>query len=173
MSEKDKEEGNGEGEDEVLGASLKDEFRDEVEEVFGIFDKDNDDRVGLLDLGQLLRWLGFNPTERELRNFLDKYDTAKTGLIHKKYVYKIVEQKVKEPDTIEELIEAMKILDHNKDGTIAVPELRWAMTNLGDRMDEPSVDDMIKEIDSDNKGFVLVEEFAKISFNIKEKKGKD
>ena len=170
MSEKDNmEEG---AEEEVLGASLKDEFRDEVEEVFGIFDKDNDDRVGLLDLGQLLRWLGFNPTERELRNYLDKYDTAKTGLIHKKYVYKIVEQKVKEPDTIEELIEAMKILDHNKDGTISVPELRWAMTNLGDRMDEASVDDMIKEIDSDNKGFVLVEEFAKVSFNIKEKKEK-
>ena len=40
-------------------------------------------------------------------------------------------------------------------------------------MDETAVDDMIKEIDSDNKGFVDILEFAKLSFGIKEKKAKD
>ena len=32
---------------------------------------------------------------------------------------------------------------------------------------------MIKEVDPDNKGSVDILEFAKISFNIKEKKAKD
>ena len=36
-------------------------------------------------------------------------------------------------------------------------------------MDETAVDDMIKEIDSDSKGFVDILEFAKLSFGIKEK----
>ena len=78
-----------------------------------------------------------------------------------------------EPDSIEELIEAMKVLDTNNDGTISVPELRWAMTQLGDALEASAVDEMIKEIDPDNKGYVDIMEFAKISFNIKEKKGKE
>ena len=67
----------------------------------------------------------------------------------------------------------MKILDQNRDGTIPVPELRWAMTNLADKMEESMVDDLIKEVDSDNKGYVDILEFAKLCFNIKEKKSKD
>ena len=67
----------------------------------------------------------------------------------------------------------MKILDTNKDGTIAVPELRWAMNRLGDTMIEQEIDDMIKEVDSDNKGYVDILEFAKTTFAIKEKKSKD
>tara|TARA_B110000285_G_scaffold205608_1_gene243497 strand:+ start:467 stop:631 length:165 start_codon:yes stop_codon:yes gene_type:complete len=54
-----------------------------------------------------------------------------------------------------------------------VPELRYAMSKLGDCMDEPAVDDMIKEVDGDNKGFVDIMEFAKCCFAIKEKKSKD
>ena len=54
---------------------------------------------------------------------------------------------------MEELIEAMKLLDTNRDGTIPTNELRWAMTKLGDPLDEASVDDMIKDIDGD-KGHV-------------------
>ena len=47
------------------------------------------------------------------------------------------------------------------------------MTKLGDCMDEAAVDDMIKELDSDNKGYVEILPFAKVCFNIKEKKTKD
>ena len=36
-------------------------------------------------------------------------------------------------------------------------------------MDEAMVDDMVKEIDPENKGLVDILEFAKICFNIKEK----
>ena len=75
-----------------------------------------------------------------------------------------------EPDTIEELIEAMKIMDYNKDGTIEVNELRWAMTNqdLGEQMEEQIVDEMIGEITANadkkdpNNIKVDIIDFAKI-----------
>ena len=82
-----------------------------------------------------------------------------------------------EPDTIEELIEAMKILDYNKDGTIDINELRWAMTTLGDAMDDTAVDEMIAMITegTDKKEWVEISEFALICCNMQEKKkkGKD
>jgi Ca2+-binding EF-hand superfamily protein len=72
-------------------------------------------------------------------------------------------------DTIDELVEAMKLFDTDKDGRLNVPELRWAMTKLGDAMDEPMVDEMIKEVDGDADGYIDILEFAKVCFNIKEK----
>ena len=153
--------------------NLTPEMIEEIEECFEIFDKDKDGHVSYYDLTMLLRWLKFNPTEGEMKVYQEKYDTPKSNLASKKIVYEIVDQKILEPDTLEELIEAMALFDKRKEGRIPVSELRWAMTKLGDVMDEPSVDDLIKEVDSDNKGYVEIIEFAKICFNIKEKKGKD
>ena len=82
---------------------------------------------------------------------------------------KIVDMKLKDTDTIEELIEAMKLFDNDRDGKLLVPELRWAMTRLGEQMDEGIVDEMIKEVDPDQKGLVDILEFSKVCFNIKEK----
>ena len=62
----------------------------------------------------------------------------------------------------------MKLFDNDKDGKLLVPELRWAMTNLGERMDESLVDEMIKEIDPDTKGLVDIIEFSKVCFKIKD-----
>lgn len=82
---------------------------------------------------------------------------------------KIVDRKLMDTDTIDELVEALKLFDTDKDGRLNVPELRWAMTKLGDAMDEGAVDEMIKEVDGDADGYIDILEFAKICFNIKEK----
>ena len=123
---------------------INEEMREEVDECFDIFDKDKDNFVNYFDLASLLRWLKFNPTERELKKYIEKHDPTKSNLISRKSVYEIVNIKVLEPDTFEELIESMKILDYNKDGTIQINELRWAMTHLGDSMEETAVDEMIQ-----------------------------
>ena len=46
----------------------------------------------------------------------------------------IVNEKIIEPDTMEEFIEAAKVFDHDNDGKIEVAELRYAMVRLGDQM---------------------------------------
>ena len=69
-----------------------------------------------------------------------------------------------EPDTIDEFIEAAKVFDHDKDGKIEVAELRYAMSRLGDILEENAVDDLINELDKDKTGFVDIVEWAKITF---------
>ena len=172
MAEEPKE-GEAPEEDTKKYRNLTDENLEEIDEIFEMFDKDRDGLISFFDLTNMLRWLQFNPTEREMRAYEEKYDAAKQKQIKLTYIKEIVDMKMSEPDTIEELIEAMKVLDNNKDGTIPVPELRWAMSKLGDPLDDQTLDEMIKEIDSDGKGYVDILEFAKITFNIKEKKPKD
>lgn len=47
-----------------------------------------------------------------------------------------------------------RVFDKNKDGLISSSELRHVMTNLGERLSEEEVDDMIKEADLDGDGMV-------------------
>ena len=77
---------------------------------------------------------------------------------------KIVDDKILEPDTIEEFIEAAKIFDHDNDGKIDVAELRYAMSRLGDVLEESTVDELIAELDKDKTGFVDIVEWARITF---------
>jgi Ca2+-binding EF-hand superfamily protein len=151
---------------------ITEELKEEIEECFDIFDKDKDGQINYVELGTLLRWLKFNPTERELKDFAHEFDPMNTNLVNKKTVMKIVDRKMMDTDTIDELVEAMKLFDTDRDGRLNVPELRWAMTKLGDVMDEGIVDEMIKEVDSDADGLIDIIEFAKICFNIKEKDAK-
>ena len=76
----------------------------------------------------------------------------------------IVNEKILEPDTIEEFIEAAKIFDHDNDGKIEVAELRYAMSRLGDVLEDSTVDELIQELDKDKTGFVEIVEWARITF---------
>ncbi|KAI8437082.1 hypothetical protein MSG28_010442, partial [Choristoneura fumiferana] len=51
--------------------------------------------------------------------------------------------------TMAELGVVMRVFDKNNDGLISSVELRHVMTNLGERLSEEEVDDMIREADLD------------------------
>ena len=76
----------------------------------------------------------------------------------------IVNDKILEPDTIDEFIEAAKIFDHDNDGKIEVAELRYAMSRLGDVLEESTVDELIAELDKEKTGFIEIVEWAKMTF---------
>lgn len=46
------------------------------------------------------------------------------------------------------------MFDRNGDGYISAPELRLVMTNLGEKLTDEEVDDMIREADLDGDGVV-------------------
>lgn len=52
--------------------------------------------------------------------YVDKYDNQRRNQITLESVMTIVNEKILEPDTIDEFIEAAKIFDHDNDGKIEV-----------------------------------------------------
>jgi len=56
------------------------------------------------------------------------------------------------------------VFDKNNDGLISSKELRHVMTNLGEKLSEEEVDDMIKEADLDGDGMVNYEGEMPLSF---------
>lgn len=61
-------------EDKYEFKMLTEEIKEEIEECFDIFDKDKDGQITYVELGTLLRWLKFNPTEREMKDFATEFD---------------------------------------------------------------------------------------------------
>merc|ERR1711933_625937 len=65
-------------------------------------------------------------------------------------------------DTEEELIEAFKVFDRDGNGFISAAEVRHVMTNLGEKLTDEEVDEMIREADVDGDGQINYEEFVKM-----------
>ena len=66
-------------------------------------------------------------------------------------------RKMKETDSEEEIREAFRVFDRDGNGYISASELRHVMTNLGEKLTDDEVDEMIREADIDGDGQVNYE----------------
>ena len=72
-------------------------------------------------------------------------DTKKSGTIEFNDFLNLMARKIKDADTEEEIKEAFKVFDKDGKGTISAAELRHVLTNLGEKLTEEEVDEMIRE----------------------------
>ncbi|XP_011257079.1 calmodulin-beta isoform X1 [Camponotus floridanus] len=134
----------------------------EFKEAFMLFDKDEDGTITMAELGVVMRSLGQRPSETELRDMVNEVDQDGNGTIEFNEFLQMMSKKMKGADGEDELREAFRVFDKNNDGLISSKELRHVMTNLGEKLSEEEVDDMIKEADLDGDGMVNYEEFVTI-----------
>jgi len=131
-------------------------------EAFSLFDKDGDGTITTKELGTVMRSLGQNPTEAELQDMINEVDADGNGTIDFPEFLSLMARKMKDTDTEEELIEAFKVFDRDGNGFISAAELRHVMTNLGEKLTDEEVDEMIREADVDGDGQINYEEFVKM-----------
>merc|ERR1740139_786254 len=128
---------------------------DDVEkawDVFDNFDKLKDQTIEISPLGPFLRWMNFNPTQKQLRSYAEEFDPTHKGIITRKACTRIVDRRMKDPDTYEELLEALKIFDKDKTGRIPVPEMSY-------------------ELDPQETGSISIQDYGKVCFNIRDQGG--
>lgn len=85
---------------------------------------------------------------------------VRTGTIDFPEFLTLMARKMKDTDSEEELIEAFKVFDRDGNGLISAAELRHVMTNLGEKLTDEEVDEMIREADIDGDGQINYEEFV-------------
>merc|ERR1712217_869504 len=134
----------------------------EFKEAFSLFDKDGDGTIITKELGTVMRSLGQNPTEAELQDMINEVDADGNGTIDFPEFLSLMERKMKDTAPEEDLIEAFKVFDRDGNGFISAAELRHVMTNLGEKLTDEEVDEMIREADVDGDGQINYEEFVKM-----------
>uniref|UniRef100_A0A8D2JFL3 EF-hand domain-containing protein n=1 Tax=Sciurus vulgaris TaxID=55149 RepID=A0A8D2JFL3_SCIVU len=124
----------------------------EFKEAFFLFVKDSDGTITTKELGTVMRSLGQNPTEAELQDMINEVDADGKGTIDFPEFLTMMARKMKDTD----------IFDEDGNGYISAAELRHVMTNLGEKLTDEEVDEMIREADIDGEGQVNYEEFVQM-----------
>ncbi|XP_048429082.1 calmodulin-like [Pyrus x bretschneideri] len=145
-----------------MGEVLTEEQIVEFQEAFCLFDKDGDGCITIEELATVVKLLDPNPTEEELQNMISEVDVDGNGTIEFGEFLNLMARKMKENDADDELKEAFKVFDKDQDGYISPNELRHVMVNLGERLTDEEVEQMIREADLDGDGLVNYEEFVRM-----------
>ncbi|KAH0706190.1 hypothetical protein KY285_010474 [Solanum tuberosum] len=114
------------------------------------------------ELGTVMRSLGQNPTEAELQDMINEVDADGNGTIDFPEFLNLMARKIKDTDFEEELKEAFRVFDKDRNGFISAAELPHVMTNLGEKLTDEEVDEIIREADVDCDGQINYDEFVKV-----------
>ncbi|KYO38833.1 calmodulin-alpha [Alligator mississippiensis] len=145
-----------------MGDQLTEEQIAEFKEAFSLFDKDGDGSITTKELGTVMRSLGQNPTEAELQNMISEVDTDGSGTIDFPEFLSLMAKKIRGADSEEDIREAFRVFDKDGNGYISAAELRHVMTNLGEKLSDEEVEEMIREADCNSDGQVNYEEFVRM-----------
>lgn len=127
-----------------------------------LFDKDGDGLVQTNELGTLIRALNLNPTETEIVSMMKKIDPQNNGSFNLKALEELVRERGPDQDSLQDLIDALKVFDSDHDGKITIEEFKYAMMNMGEQMKEPEIEQIVQDSDLVADNHIILEDFARM-----------
>ena len=91
---------------------------------------------------------------------INELDADGNGTIDFQEFTQFMAKLVTETDTSTELIQAFKVFDKDGDGLISYEELRIAIANLGEKLSDEEIDEMLAGVDASKA--INQEEFLRI-----------
>ncbi|ODM97053.1 Centrin-1 [Orchesella cincta] len=134
----------------------------DIAEAFNAFDVEGIGYMSTVDLRVALRALGFEARKHDMKKILEIYDRGNTGRLCYSDFMSIIESKLGESDTKEDIIKAFKLFDKDHVGHVSFHNLRQVANELGEDINDEEVAEMIIEADLDDDGVLNQEEFLKI-----------
>ncbi|XP_054861136.1 calcium-binding protein 5b [Amphiprion ocellaris] len=140
---------------------------EELREAFVEFDKDKDGLISCKDLGNLMRTMGYMPTEMELIELGQNINMNSGGRVDFEDFVELMTPKLLDETAgmigLKELKDAFREFDIDGDGAITSDELRHAMIKLlGEHASRTEIEAIVKEADNNGDGTVDFEEFVKM-----------
>jgi calmodulin len=133
----------------------------EYREAFDMFDKDHNGKITLKELGHVMKSLNQEPTESELKEMISEVDIDGNGEIDFEEFVTLMNNRAKESDTEEEIIQAFRVFDHEGKGHISRIELKFILSSMTDRLSDDYIERMIEEADLQGTGIINYEYFVR------------
>ncbi len=139
-----------------MANKLSDMQVSEIREIFALFDKKSEGAIDTTELGTIIRALNLNPTEAEIIELMKKIDPAGKGKFDLPALIQLIADRGKDPDTLDDLIEALKVFDSDRDGKITVQEFKIAMMNMGEKMGEHELEEVVNDSELVRDNFIHI-----------------
>mmetsp|Transcript_31972 Transcript_31972/g.28337 ORF Transcript_31972/g.28337 Transcript_31972/m.28337 type:complete len:147 (+) Transcript_31972:11-451(+) len=137
----------------------------QITEIFALFDKNSDGLVNTNELGTILRALAHNPTKEEVKTLEIKIDPEEEGTFNVAALVGCITSMNLKSDTLEDLVEALRVLDQDQDSKLSVKELIHSLKNGGEAMEEEEIQEILNDTDLVTDGMINIDEFAKTIYN--------
>ena len=135
----------------------------EYKEAFQIFDKHGEGTISSKELGTIMRSLGLNPSDEDLKEIIDSFDNEKNNnLIDFNSFLMIMGKRKNDIDKEEDLLDAFRVFDIENNGKISARELRYVMMSTGEELNENDIEEMIREAITENDDFIDYYKFVKL-----------
>jgi Ca2+-binding EF-hand superfamily protein len=142
--------------------TLPEEQKQEIKEAFDLFDTDGSGSIDSKELKVAMRALGFEPKKEEIQKMISDVDDDGSGTIEYEEFLKMMTHKILNRDPKDEILKAFRLFDDDETGKISFKNLKRVAKELGERMTDEELQEMIDEADRDGDGEVNEEEFLRI-----------
>ncbi|KAK8520861.1 hypothetical protein V6N13_076996 [Hibiscus sabdariffa] len=140
-----------------MGKDLSDEQVSSMKEAFTLFDTDGDGKIAPSELGILMRSLGGNPTQAQLKSIIS--EEKLTAPFDFARFLDLMSKHMKLEPFDKQLRDAFKVLDKDSTGFVAVADLRHILTSIGEKLEPSEFDEWIREVDVGSDGKIRYEDF--------------
>ncbi|KAK5890570.1 hypothetical protein CesoFtcFv8_014082 [Champsocephalus esox] len=137
---------------------------DDYRESFGLFDRVGDSKVAYIQIADIMRALGQNPTNKEVAKMLG--NPTPEDMTSKRVEFEgflpMMQTVVNNPNkaVYEDYVEGLRVFDKEGNGTVMGAELRIVLSTLGEKMTEIEIDALMTGQEDEN-GCVNYEAFVK------------
>jgi len=132
----------------------------DFKEAFGLFDKDKDGQISKAELKAVFQALGQKPTDQEISDMVREVDSTKKGTINFNDFVNMMARRKRDPDDEDDVQQAFRLFDQDKDGFISPAELRAVLASLGEKVSDSELADIIRDADKDKDGKLNFQEFV-------------
>jgi len=132
-----------------------------INDIFNMYDIENSGKINSGDVRSLLLNMGYKPSNEDIIEFLRLADKTNTGVVSKENFINALHKKYTIPQNqLEEIKEAFKTFDKDKDGKITFKEFRNILKQFGENINDEEIDKIFKFIDADNNGLIDFNDFV-------------
>ncbi|KAL4238019.1 hypothetical protein ACF0H5_002730 [Mactra antiquata] len=146
--------------DELPTDELSEGKKQMIRKLYEQFDVNKSKTLSPKELRKALQFAGLNPTVKEVKAIVQRYDK-------KKITYEIWEEIFKEellsktnPEF--DLMEAFRIFDRDGNGTLDREELRICLTRMGEKLSDQECDELFDQLDKNGDGELNFMEASKL-----------
>jgi Ca2+-binding EF-hand superfamily protein len=141
---------------------LTEEQIQQIAQAFQLFDTDGSGTIETQELKIAMRALGFEPKQEEIDKMVRDVDDDGSGSVDYPEFLDMMAHKLLNRDPVAEINKAFKLFDDDNTGRVTFKNLKRVAKELGERLTDEELQEMIDEADRDGDGEVNNDEFQRI-----------